>query len=303
MIENAVASTLMRLPVAELSALRKVSERTYTLYARQHTHVCCFRFEDCEYMQYLSRSPSTLFGRFLSHAGKEQLCIRLFLYDQVGKCPNKRNSCQTSRSSSRFLERQRHNTHVNPKIDHVERRPFAAQKVFMASPGGLSLEGFVAAILPPTLNDAKGQSQPLLQRQGSARFRRLSATKARAMSEPRLRSPSTADVKPVVVGGQSRKKRKPRRKRSSGRGRRRAGGAKSLLNQAGWAEREGGGAGWSLSEEERIGVVTDLVELFQQVDHNGDQVRDNPPARVRSFPHVVVCLPVFSKAVVNLLCA
>lgn len=173
----------------------------------------------------------------------------------------------------------------------------------MASPGGLSLEGFVAAILPPTLNDAKGQSQPLLQRQGSARFRRLSATKARAVSEPRLRSPATADVKPVVVGGQSRKKRKPRRKRSSGRGRRRAGGAKSLLNQAGWAEREGGGAGWSLSEEERIGVVTDLVELFQQVDHNGDQVRDNPPARVRSFPHVVVCLPVLSKAVVNLLCA
>ena len=107
MIENAVASTLMRLPVAELSALRKVSERTYTLYARTR---CCFRFEDCEYMQHLSRSPSTLFGRSLSHAGKEQLCIRLFLYDQVGKCPNKRNSCQTSCSSSRFLERQRHNT-------------------------------------------------------------------------------------------------------------------------------------------------------------------------------------------------
>lgn len=34
----------------------------------------------------------------------------------------------------------------------------------------------------------------------------------------------------------------------------------------------GAGVGWSLSEEERIGIVTDLVELFQQVDHNGDQV-------------------------------
>lgn len=50
-----------------------------------------------------------------------------------------------------------------------------------------------------------------------------------------------------------------------------------MLNQAAWAEREGGGTGWSLSEEERIGVVTDLVELFQQVDHNGDHVR-RPPA-------------------------
>lgn len=46
----------------------------------------------------------------------------------------------------------------------------------------------------------------------------------------------------------------------------------NAVDQLAWAEREGGGAGWSLSEEERIGVVTDLVELFQQVDHNGDQV-------------------------------
>lgn len=50
---------------------------------------------------------------------------------------------------------------------------------------------------------------------------------------------------------------------------------RGITSQLGWAGREGGGgpisAGWSLSEKELIGVVSDLVELFQQVDHNGDQ--------------------------------
>lgn len=64
------------------------------------------------------------------------------------------------------------------------------------------------------------------------------------------------------------------------------GKARGLANQTAWAEKEGGGAGWSLSEEERIGVVTDLVELFQQVDHNGDQVRERSP--MGPFPSVAV---------------
>lgn len=147
-------------------------------------------------------------------------------------------------------------------------------------------------MLPPACNDAdssKGQPQPLdqRQRQGSTHFRRQSAIKARCRTEPRRRSSSTTGVKPEAGGGNGRnKERKTRRKKSSGRGRRRGGGsrggARSLVNPAAWAEREGGGAGWSLSEEERIGVVTDLVELFQQVDHNGDQVRGHPlvPAEV-----------------------
>lgn len=61
-----------------------------------------------------------------------------------------------------------------------------------------------------------------------------------------------------------------------------------MVNQEAWAEREGGGTGWSLSEEERIGVVTDLVELFHQVDHNGDQVRDHPPVLFGPFPRLAV---------------
>lgn len=179
----------------------------------------------------------------------------------------------------------------------------------MVSPGGLSLEGFVAAMLPPTFNDAKSarsQLQPMLQRQGSTHFRRQSAIKARStIEQPRRRSispsPSTTDMKrsdpfgaaapaPAQGGEKRRKKRKTRRKKSSARGRRRGlgsrGGTRSLVG----AEREGGGAGWSLSEEERIGVVTDLVELFQQVDHNGDQVRErreHQPILLSSYPIVV----------------
>lgn len=171
----------------------------------------------------------------------------------------------------------------------------------MASPGGLSLEGFVAAMLPPTVSDAnspESQLQPLLQRQGTTHFRRQSTTRAaRSTNEPRRRSASTTDAKREEIGEHNRKKRKSRRRKSSGRGRRRGvssrgAATRSLVNQAAWAEREGGGAGWSLSEEERIGVVTDLVELFQQVDHNGDQVRQRSltgPAEVfssRSFPPV-----------------
>lgn len=69
------------------------------------------------------------------------------------------------------------------------------------------------------------------------------------------------------------------------------GGARSLVNQPTWAEREGRGAGWSLGEEERIGVVTDLVELFQQVDHNGDHVRVRRRAlRLRLLPPKIVSL-------------
>jgi len=68
---------------------------------------------------------------------------------------------------------------------------------------------------------------------------------------------------------------------------------RGTANQLGRAGREGGGgpggAGWSLSDEERIGVVTDLVELFQQVDHNGDQASEKTCQTSTYPPTVVKC--------------
>lgn len=85
----------------------------------------------------------------------------------------------------------------------------------------------------------------------------------------------------VGTPGVGMKRSLQRRKKSSGGrkgSRSRSGRGRGTHDRLLWGERDGGGgdgdgaAAWSLSEEERTGIVTDLVELFQQVDHNGDQV-------------------------------
>lgn len=101
--------------------------------------------------------------------------------------------------------------------------------------------------------------------------RKQSVSRARRRSSTTNGNPSNSTEGPTTPALEMRrsKRRVKRFERGGGSG---GGVVNNAIDQLAWAEREGGGAGWSLSEEERIGVVTDLVELFQQVDHNGDQV-------------------------------
>lgn len=142
----------------------------------------------------------------------------------------------------------------------------------------------MAAMLPPSAKEtgAAPSDNPRLelQRQGYKNVRRQSRRRSPSPSD----SPHTernnllAEETAGTAAAHTRRRKKTRKKRKravSQLRRRRGGGGGSQLV---WGDRDGGGGsggagvGWSLSEEERIGIVTDLVELFQQVDHNGDQV-------------------------------
>lgn len=177
-------------------------------------------------------------------------------------------------------------------------------QVFLASPGGLSLEGFVAAMLPSLTSTNPLQRESSFLGQGSlAASRRRSATNTTAPFSsggtndtdggPQGRRRSSSNNNNII------NKKKKRKRRSSARGRRGTGrtarsgsdtgrGMETRKNGRSWRSKSTGtgepgtGAGrvsggvqawgaWegsvvaSLSDQERIAIVTDLVELFQQV--------------------------------------